>query len=187
MPAYLPSELPVRAKARQHLVMLFLRKPRRAYVILVLILALLTLTGHWYFIVIFLAAAGILGYLRWNVWHAERIILTGKRIIHVTGVIETTRAEASLRLDRVSGIRLIETVFGRWLGYATIEVEAPGDHPGLRRLFRMSRLGKFYLELRQVVFEEDGRPDPDDFPGEYITEPLPRIPVRRDWLGRRLD
>jgi hypothetical protein len=125
---------------------------------------------------------GGLAFLRWQTWQAEWVILTSKRIIRVQGVPETTTSEASLRLDRISGARMIQTVPGKILGYANIELEAPGDHPDIRKLRRIARPHEFFLELRRVVFGEPHAPDPNDEPQEYVTEPLPR----RDEFGRRL-
>ena len=149
------------------------------------VLAVAALVGSGWIDLIFYAAVATLGFLRFRVWQAERIILTDKRIIHTHGILETTRTEASLRLDRVNGLRLIETLPGRILGYATISVEAPGDHPGLKRMYRMARLHPFYETLRNRVFGESVPPDPDEEPLEYVTDRLPVIEVERDRFGRR--
>ena len=134
----------------------------------------------WMFVLVLAA----LGFLRWQTWNAEWIILTGKRIIRVQGVPETTSTEASLRIDRVSGARLIQTVPGKVFNYGTIELEAPGDHPDVRRLRRIARPHEFYLAVRRVVFGDGVHPDPDDDPREYATEPLPFLPPSRDRFGR---
>jgi hypothetical protein len=70
---------------------------------------------------------------------------------------------------------LVETVTGKLLGYGTIELEAPGDHPGVRRLQRIADPQSFYQELRRVIFADDVMPDPDFEPGNMITAPLPAI------------
>lgn len=183
MPAFLPSELPVRARTRHHWIALF-RLPHRllglALVILLVSAVVQPNPMAWLLALVVVALA----FLRWQTWRAEWIILTGKRIIRVQGVPETTRSEASLRIDRVSGARLIETVPGKILGYGTIELEAPGDHPDMRRLTRIDRPHEFYRQLRAIIFDEHIPLDPDDDPREYVTEPLPPI---RDRFGRRHD
>lgn len=189
MPAFLPSELPIRAVARQHWIVL-LRKPRRASVVVLAVLLVCGFIWPWPMSWVFILVAGLMGSLRYREWRAERVILTGKRIIHVQGILETSSSESSLRLDRISGIRFVETVPGKMLDYANIELEAPGNHPGISRLLRMRRPGRFYLELRHIVFAEDGRPDPDEetieeSPAEYVTSPLPAVPSDRDRFGRR--
>jgi hypothetical protein len=183
VPALLPSELPVRASTRHHWIVL-LRPPHKLLtigLIVFLIAAAFQPNPMAWLLGLFLILAG---FVRVQTWHAERIILTGKRIIRVQGVPETTSSEASLRIDRVSGARLVQTVPGKLLGYGTIELEAPGDHPDVRRLSRIEKPKAFYLELRRIVFGEPGAPDPDDQPSDYVTAPLPVLPPR-DRFGRR--
>jgi hypothetical protein len=180
VPAFLPSELPVRASTRHHWIVL-LRPPSKVFAVAMLVLLLAAIAKPnpmtWFFLLLIVA----LGFLRWQTWRAERIILTGKRIIRVQGIPETTSSEASLRVERISGARLVETVPGKLLGYGTIELEAPGDHPDMRRLRRIAQPKAFYLQLRAVLFGEPYRPDPDDgvIDGEYVTEPLPYLPTDR--------
>jgi hypothetical protein len=184
VPALLPSELPVRARTRHHWIVL-LRPPHKVLAIALVVLLLAAIVEPDPMAWVFGLLAVGLGFLRWQTWQAEWVILTGKRIIRVQGVPETTSSEASLRVDRISGARLIETVPGKILGYGTIELEAPGDHPDVRRLKRIAEPKKFYLELRRVVFGEVHQPDPDDDPRDYVTEPLPTLPPDRDRFGRR--
>jgi hypothetical protein len=183
VPALLPSELPVRAHTRHHWIVLC-RAPHKALTIALLVFlvaAVLDPNPMAWLLGLFVVAVG---FVRVQAWNAERIILTTKRIIRVQGVPETTSSEASLRLDRVSGARLVRTVPGKLLGYGTIELEAPGDHPDVRRLAMIARPVAFYLELRRALFGEPGRPDPDDHPGDYVTEPLPVLGERTKF-GRR--
>jgi hypothetical protein len=183
VPTFLPSELPVRARTRHHWVVLW-RLPHlwTGIALALLLLAAVAVPEPMAWIFGLVIAGG--GFLRWQTWQAEWVILTGKRVIRVQGVPETTKSEASLRIDRVSGVRLVETVPGKVLGYGTIELEAPGDHPDVRRLVKIDNANEFYLALRRVVFGEADRPDPDDDPRDYITEPLPALP-ERDRFGRR--
>jgi hypothetical protein len=183
VPALLPSELPVRAATRHHWIVLW-RRPHLVLTIALIVFLLAAIAQPdpmaWLF-GLFLA---VVGFFRVQTWQAEQIILTSKRIIRVQGVPETTSSEASLRVDRISGARMIQTVPGKLLRYATIELEAPGDHPDVRKLKHIARPKEFYLELRRVVFGEPVPPDPDDQPSDYVTEPLPTLP-QRDRFGRR--
>lgn len=184
MPAFLPSELPVRAVARQHWIVL-LRPPRRLTAVLLTVLFVAAWIRPDRFAWVFVLAAAFMLALRWREWRAERVLLTGKRIIHVQGTVETTSSENSLRVDRVSGVRFIETVPGKMFGFATIELEAPGNHPGVSRLKRLGNAEDFYLELRDVVYgehhrdpDEDPYGDPDErTPGldAYVTAPIPSL------------
>lgn len=160
---------------------------RRPHIVLVLAFVLLLLMAivkphpmAWLLVLV----VGTFGFVRWQTWRAEWVILTGKRLIRVQGVPETTTSEASLRVDRISGARMIQTVPGKLLGYATIDLEAPGDHPDVRRLARIAHPHGFYRELRRVVFGEPSGLDPDDDPNGYVTEPLPILRPDRRRLHR---
>lgn len=189
MPALLPSELPVRARTRHHWVVLW-RRPHKLLTIALLVLLVAAIVDPNPMAWLLGIVVAVLGFLRCQTWNAERIILTGQRIIRVRGVPETTSSEASLRIDRISGARMIQTVPGKLFGYGTIELEAPGDHPDVRKLTKIAHPKAFYLELRSVVFGEPVGPDPDvnpvngDVPEDFITEPLPPLPVR-DRFGHR--
>lgn len=182
MPALLPSELPVRARTRHHWIVLW-RRPGKVLALALIVFAVAAVfkpNPLAWLLGLFLI---LIGFVRVQTWNAERIILTSKRIIRVQGVPETTSSEASLRVDRISGARLVQTVPGKLLGYGTIELEAPGDHPDVRRLVQIAQPKTFYLELRKIIFSEPGAPDPDDHPTEHVTEPLPFLP-EGTWRGR---
>lgn len=182
MPDFLASEKAApRYHAHQHPIQLVLRKPAKTWVI---VLALLALAGYiwpWPMAFVLVGAVVLLGFFRWRLWSSEQLWLTNKRIIHVQGVLETSRTEAWLRLDRVSGMRVTESLVGSWLNYATIHVDAPGDHPGTHKLFRINKALPFYNRFRQLVIDgaQHGR-DPDfggaDEPDDYITADLPELP-----------
>jgi hypothetical protein len=147
-----------------------------AFLLLVVMAAVSPKSVGWILVLVVLG----FGFVRWQTWQAEWVIVTSKRIIRVQGVPETTTSEASLRIDRISGARMIQTVPGKLLGYATIELEAPGNHPDVRRLERIGNPHVFFLELRRVIFGDPAPPDPDDDPlgyeAEFETEPLPFLP-----------
>jgi hypothetical protein len=161
---FLPSELPVRATARQHWIILF-RKPHKYSVILLAVLLLAAWLWPWPMALILTLTAMVMASFRWREWRAERI----------------------------SGTRFIETVPGKIFRYANIHLEAPGDHPGLSRLIRMDSPGEFYEILKGLVLGDESRDgwasggDPDDSPTDYVTEPLPTLEpkVERDRFGRR--
>ncbi|MGN6607748.1 MAG: PH domain-containing protein [Jatrophihabitans sp.] len=177
MPPLLRSELPIRARTRHSPITWFRRTSRETAVVLALTLVAgwLFLSGWWAVLLVALELLAILAF-RIHTWSAEWIILTGKRIIRIQGVPETTTAEASLRIDRVSGARLVQTVPGKWFGYGTIELEAPGDHPDTHNLTRINDAVGFFMILRELIFGEPQPPDPDDHPADHITEPLPAVP-----------
>jgi hypothetical protein len=182
MPALLPSELPVLGVARHHWVVLF-RRPH-----IVMLIALVVLFAAAVFkpnpmALLFLLVLVSMSFVRVQTWRAEQIILTRRRIIRVTGVPETTTSEASLRLDRISGAVLVQTVPGKLFNYGTLELEAPGQHPDVRVLTKIARPHVFYEQLRRVIFGTATDIDPNDVPTPPIvesdTEPLPFFFERR--------
>jgi hypothetical protein len=190
MPALLPSELPVLARARLHWVVL-LRRPHPLLLIALLVLLVAAVVGPAQMTWAFLAVLGGFAYVRFRGWAAETVLLTRRRVIRVQGIPETTTTEASLRLDRISGAVLVQTVWGKLLDYGTIELEAPGQHPDVRRLDKIARPRRFYLTLRQVLFDEPPPPlDPSRGGGTSMpdvpTAPLPRIgpPALPPWGAR---
>jgi predicted membrane metal-binding protein len=174
VPALMRSELPEIARTRHHWIVL-VRPPSLWAGIAVLLLLVWALVAPAMFVVLALLL-GAVAFLRWQTWRAEVIILTKRRIVRVRGVPETTTTEASLRIDRVSGARLIQTVPGKLLGYGTVELEAPGDHPDVRKLVKIAEPHRFYGLVRAIVFADRAHPDPDDVPSGYVTERLPRLP-----------
>jgi hypothetical protein len=183
VPGLLPSELPVRVRTRHHWIVMF-SPPHKLLIVALLLLLIMAIISPNPMAWVLLAVLGAFGFLRWQTWQAEWIIVTSKRIIRVQGVPETTTSEASLRIDRISGARIVQTVPGKILGYANVELEAPGEHPDVRRLKRIARPHTFFLELRRVIFGEPHAPDPNDDPGEYTTEPLPFLPRDREHFRR---
>lgn len=172
----MPSEEPEIARTRHHWIVLFAPLPRW----LAIMLGILLLWGwldHGMLIALIVVLA-VIGGLRWQTWQAEVIVLTKLRILRLQGVVETTTSEAWLRVDRISGARLIQTVPGKLLHYVTIELEAPGNHPDVRRLVKIEEGdGGFYETLMQTIFTGRSRPDPDDAPPPpHVTEKLPRYP-----------
>src|SRR4051794_22743228 len=151
MPPLLRGEK--RIAARRHSRVVWMRKTSRftALAMLAVTLGMLTLTTWWWTAIVLSSWITILVMWRARMWEAEWLILTDKRIIRVQGVAETTSAEASLRLDRVSGARLVQTVPGKLFGYGDIELEAPGNHPDVKRLMKVADVLPFYLLLRGRV------------------------------------
>jgi hypothetical protein len=179
MPAYLQSELPVLAKVRHHWISLF-RRPHNVLSIALLVLLVAAIVGPWPMTLLFVLVFGGFALLRWQTWRAEWVILTHRRMIRVRGIPETTTSEASLRLDRIAGAVLEQTVLGKLLDYGTIELEAPGSHPDFRKLINIAHPNEFYLQTRKLVFGNDVDLDPEDQPQNHVTEPLPKPVIRKN-------
>ena len=183
----LPSELPILARARKHWIVMF-AIPNKYASIALLVLFFAAVGKPDPMALLFTVVIATLGFFRWQTWRAEVILITRTRIIRLRGVPETTSSESSLRLDRISGAVLEQSVPGKILNYGSIELEAPGQHPDVRLLQVIARPQAFYLQLRRVVFGEGIDLDPDDRPQDFITAPLPRLPEtppRRSEIRRR--
>ncbi len=174
----LASELPIIAKARRHWIVMF--APPNKYVSIGLAVLFFAAVGQPDpMVLLFTSVIATMGFFRWQTWRAEVILLTRTRIVRVRGVPETTSTESSLRLDRISGVVLEQSVPGKILNYGSIEIESPGQHPDVRKLKVIAQPQRFYLKLRQIVFGEGIDLDPDDRPQDFITAPLPRLPDPR--------
>ena len=186
MPPLLRSELPVRFKTRHHPIVWFHRTSRITVVAFGVVVLAMLLFASWIWALL-LAVAELLALLGWRIhtWSAEWIYLTGKRIIRVQGVPETTSSEASLRLDRVSGARLVQSVPGKLFGYGDILLEAPGEHPDVKKLVQLSGATELYAILRELLFGEPHLPDPDESIQDHDTEPLPAVVEADQPPGRR--
>ena len=174
MPALLPSEVPVLAVARHHWIVM-LRRPDRVLTLALLILLVAAAFQPNPMAFVLVLVLGAVAFLRWQTWRAEAVILTRRRVIRVRGVPETTSTEASLRLDRISGAVLEQTVLGKILNYGSIELEAPGQHPDVRKLRRIAQPHPFYLQIRLAIFGKSSDRDLDDGPQDFITTPLPTL------------
>jgi hypothetical protein len=177
VPALLPSEEPVIARAKRHWIVM-LRRPHRvlAIALLVLLVAAVLWPNPMAFLLVLVLGGFAFG--RWQTWRAEEILLTRRRILRVRGVLETTSTESSLRLDRISGVVVEQTVLGKILDYGSIEIEAPGQHPDVRKLRKIARPIPFYLELRLAVFGKASDRDPNS-PGPGGGDPDERDPDER--------
>jgi Bacterial PH domain len=182
----LQSELPILARARKHWIVLF-TLPHKFVWIGLLVLFFAAVAQPDPMALLFTAVIATIGFFRWQTWRAEVILITRTRIIRVRGVPETTSSESSLRLDRISGAVLEQSVPGKILNYGSIEIESPGQHPDVRLLKIIARPHPFYLQLRRVVFGEGIDLDPDDRPQDFITAPLPRLPPPPEVRPRRSD
>ena len=174
MPALLPSELPVLARAQMHWIVM-LRRPHAVLTIALLVLLAAAAVQPNPMALLFVLVFGATAFMRWQTWRAEAVILTRRRIIRVRGVPETTSTESSLRLDRISGAVLEQTVLGKILNYGSIELEAPGSHPDVRKLVKIARPHPFFLQVRLAVFGKGSDRDPDDRSQDFSTAPLPRL------------
>ncbi len=149
-------------------------RPHKVTLIFFAVLLVLAIGAPNPWVLVLLVAVVLFALLRWHIWQGEYITLTSKRIIRKQGVAETDWSESSIRLDRISGVWVVQTVPGKWLNYATIELAAPGTDEDTHTLRRIADPQHFYETLRWLVF---GDPPPGSPP---VPGAAPRIPPDPD-------
>ncbi len=109
-------------------------------------------------------------------WRAEIIELDQLTIRRASGVRETTVSRALIRVDRISGLVVTRTVPGKLLGYGSLHLEAPGDHPGFGNLHRIQDPDTTFLLIQALMFRIPSDTDPDDIGSDARhTAPLPAL------------
>lgn len=113
-------------------------------------------------------------------WHIERLVVTPKRVILISGIL--TRKVAIMPLTKVTDLTYQQSVFGRILDYGTFIVESAGQDQALSRIDFISGPDLHYQQVSTLLFGNDAPVDPDDAPpsspprrGARPTRP-PRTP-----------
>jgi hypothetical protein len=162
-------------RIRHHWIVLFDLPSKWGWLGLAVLVAV-GITGGWlaWLPLIIVVAAAIA--FRVQEWRAEIIQLDKLTIRHARGVKETSVSNALLRIDRISGLLLSQTVPGKILGYGSLHLEAPGNHPGFRDLEKIENPITTFKLLESLMFRTAKDTDPDDVgPDEQQTAPLPNI------------
>ena len=185
MPALLPSERPEVGRAKYHWITMFSKPPTWIWVTMLLALVA-AIIWPWPMIIPFAILFGFNAFRRWQYWDQALVVLTQRRIIRVIGVPEATTTEVSLRVDRIHGLVLQQTLLGKLLDYGTIELESPVKNNDLQELRRIERPHQFYRLLRTMVFGDGPPDDPDYRPEEHNTAPLPELSGQSKGLRARM-
>jgi uncharacterized membrane protein YdbT with pleckstrin-like domain len=130
--------------------------------------------------VIILGAIARLGWHLWE-WSVERIVVTDRRLLEVSGLI--TRKVGSMPLDKVTDMTYRRTFVGRLLGYGAFIVESPGQKQALELINFIPQPDDFYQTVTSLVMSDPERPH-QDLPvpesDDDDTGPLPRVIVLGD-------
>jgi uncharacterized membrane protein YdbT with pleckstrin-like domain len=79
-----------------------------------------------------LAAIGLVAaFPAWLRWRSEQYVVTDRRVIQVEGIFQKQVLDSSLNM--VNDVLLKQSLFGRLLGYGTIEILTASEH-GINRL-----------------------------------------------------
>jgi hypothetical protein len=116
-------------------------------------------------------------------WWVDRIVVTNRRVVEVSGLL--TRQVASIPLGKVTDMTYRRSIWGRLLGYGDLVLESAGQQQALTRIDHLPDPDFFYRTVTSlitsapiVVEVEDGedRLDPGTL-DEDDTGPLPRVIV----------
>ena len=144
-------------------------------------------TGTPIDVVVGMVALAVVARLAWKMWQwsADRIMVTDRRFLLVSGVL--TRKVAAMPLSKVTDMTYRRSLLGRVLGYGELVVESAGQDQGLSRLDRIPRPDDFYRTVTALSTSTLPEPEPEAVahswtgwaksPEEEDTGPLPRVIV----------
>ncbi|SDJ33088.1 PH domain-containing protein [Frankineae bacterium MT45] len=115
------------------------------------------------------------GWFAWIVldWHIERLVVTKKRVILISGI--ATRKVAIMPLTKVTDLTYQQSVLGRLLDYGTFIIESAGQDQALSRIDYISGPDKHYQQISNQLFGTAATTDPEDAPPP--TSPSPATPA----------
>ncbi len=130
-----------------------------------------------------LGLAALFFFLRfgWRVWEwrVDRIIVTDRRILEVSGLL--TRKVASMPLEKLTDLTYSRSIAGRLLGYGRIGVESAGQDQALTSIDFLPNPDDVYRTVTALVAGLMATPDPETVHeaswDDDDTGPLPRVIV----------
>jgi uncharacterized membrane protein YdbT with pleckstrin-like domain len=107
---------------------------------------------------IWLLALGVLAWVsyRYLAWYVERFIVTDRRLLLVTGLIN--RRVAVMPLRKVTDMTYERTGVGRLLGYGEFVIESAAQDQALRKVDYLPNPDALYQRVSQLLFS---RPEAD--------------------------
>lgn len=99
------------------------------------------------------AVAALLRYA-WKVleWWMEVIIVTDKRFMLTSGIIETKNS--MMPIGKVTDMSFMRPVLGQILGYGTLRVESAGQKQDLEKIKYLPRPEEVFLAISELIFGE---------------------------------
>lgn len=106
---------------------------------------------------------------RWFEWQIERVLVTNKRIVEISGII--TRRVASMPLGKVTDLTYQRGFVARWLKYGELILESAGQNQALESISFIPRPDVFYRDFMELLNNdsENRRSDNKD------TGEIPRV------------
>jgi uncharacterized membrane protein YdbT with pleckstrin-like domain len=107
---------------------------------------------------IWLIALGVLVWVGWRffVWYVERFIVTDRRLMLVTGLLN--RRVAVIPLRKVTDMTYQRTGVGRLFGYGGLVIESAAQDQALREVDYLPNPDALYQRVSQLLFS---RPEAD--------------------------
>ena len=121
----------------------------------------------------YVAVAALVRYA-WKVleWWVEVIIVTDKRFMLTSGIIETKNS--MMPIGKVTDMSFMRPVLGQILGYGTLRVESAGQKQDLETIKYLPRPEEVFLAISELIFGEKKQAR------SYMLE-RPRPIRRRRW------
>jgi uncharacterized membrane protein YdbT with pleckstrin-like domain len=142
-----------------------------------------------------LVAALVYYGLRVAEWWMRHFIVSTRRVLLTSGVI--VRTVTLLPLRRITDLTWKETLLGQVLCYGTFRFESAGQQQALSQITFLPHADVLYRRVSRLLFSSDrggaasagddeGNPEPPSPPrrprdegDRHDTEPIPRLPPRR--------
>lgn len=108
----------------------------------------------------------------WRVleWWVEVVIVTDKRFMITSGIIETKNS--MMPITKVTDMSFMRPVLGQILGYGTLRVESAGQKQDLERIEYLPQPEEVFLAISELIFGDKKQPR------SHMLEP-PRSARRR--------
>lgn len=123
-------------------------------------------------------AVGVLIRLAWKVlhWWHEVLIVTDKRLMINSGIIETKNS--MMPITKVTDMSYLRPFLGQILGYGTLRVESAGQKQDLEMIKYLPRPEEVFMAVSELVFGDKTRTR------SHMLEPPRRSRHGRRRLGR---
>jgi uncharacterized membrane protein YdbT with pleckstrin-like domain len=94
----------------------------------------------------------------WKVleWWMEVIIVTDKRFMITSGIIETKNS--MMPIGKVTDMSFLRPVLGQILGYGTLRVESAGQKQDLETVEYLPRPEEVFMAISELIFGDKSRP-----------------------------
>lgn len=119
----------------------------------------------------------------WDIlqWTAEEYLITNRRVMQTEGIINKRTSDSSL--EKVNDVILVQSFFGRILGYGNLEI-VTGSDVGVNNLRRLRDPISFKTAMLDAKAALDGYGHPSS-PAEASDTDVPRLIAELDELRKR--